>query len=230
MTPFHPSVDLASPTGGRDRPVPVPLSLDDLMTLDPADVARENEDLALWGRSVYEWSGFQVQVKRAAEPMHSALWLQMQVAGQGVVVGLSAALAAALVQVDQLALDDISPGVLSLWVHRRLSMRWPAHLPLVSAALRREDLPGEARHWPLQSAWHAQTVGAAQPTGLGLSIWSQDPCPSEWLLRSLSPWSIAPQPAPLRSLSMRWPLVAARWAVDAEVLTDLAVGDVLLLN
>jgi hypothetical protein len=228
MTTLERRPDGVSQSIGRG--VPVPLSLEDLTTLSLAEAARDNEDLALWGREVFEWSGFQFQLSRASGPLDAALWLQMQVAGQGVLVGLSAAVASALLKVDQLTLEDISPSVLSLWVHRRLSQRWPTHLPLVTAALRREDLAAEIRRWPLQSTWCAVSGSPAKPTGLGLSIWSEDPCPVEWLRDALSPWFVGQRPAALRYLSLPWPLVAARWTVDADVLTDLAVGDVLLLN
>ena len=206
------------------------MSWDDLRELSRTDVERDNEDLALWGRAAFEWGGRKYQLARASEAIPAALWLQMQVAGQGVVVGLSPAFANALLQADQLSLADISPGVLSLWVHRRLSARWPAHLPLLNAALRREDLVGEGLHWPLQSAWCAVTGMPAEATSLGLSIHSPDPCPAEWLRQALEPWSIGQRPPALKHLSLRWPLVAARWTVDADMLTDLALGDVLLLN
>jgi hypothetical protein len=215
---------------GVGQVAPVPLTLDDLRILSRAEVARDNEDLALWGKVIFEWGGFRFQLSRASEPLDAGLWLQMQVAGQGVLVGLSAAVASALLKVDQLTLEDISPSVLSLWVHRRLSQRWPSHLPLMSAALRREDLAGEITHWPLQSAWCAVSGSPAESTGLGVSVWSPDPCPLAWLREALSPWSAGRQPAAMRDLSLPWPLVAARWTVDADVLTDLAVGDVLLLN
>lgn len=223
---LHAEVAAMSPA----RRDPVAMSWDDLRELSSADVDRDNEDLALWGRAVFEWGGHQYQLARASEPIPASLWLQMQVVGQGVVVGLSPALANALLQVDQLNLADISPGVLSLWVHRRLSARWPAHLPLLNATLRREDLGGDGRNWPLQSAWCAVMGMPAEATSLGLSIYSPDPCPATWLRQALEPWSIGQRQAALKHLSLQWPLVAARWTVDADMLTDLALGDVLLVN
>jgi hypothetical protein len=213
-----------------DRPRVVAFSLEDLRSCSLAEIRRDNEDLATLSRQLYEWCGTQYEVGRAVEAVDEALWLQLNVTGQVVVIGLSRSLASALLQVDNLNWDELSPGILSLWAHQRLGPRWPAHLPLVDVALHRDGLGVDPSVWALQSHWSASLANASEPTSLAVSIWSEHTCPLDWISQALAPWFVGYRPYPLRHLSLRWPLVAARWTVDAHVLSDLAIGDVLLLN
>lgn len=206
------------------------LGLDDLTEVRSDEVLQLNRDLALWARRQFRVSGQVLRVQRSQQLQAWRLWLHVAAAGVPVTIALSEPLADLLLQPDQLQLQALTQPLLTLWGARRLANRMPEGVELRAVALERQDLVQDDAGAPFRSIWEAVTAEQGQATGLSAALWCAQAPADEQLLTWLAPWAAGQTPPALAKCSLTWPLVAAHWTVDAESLTDLAPGDVLLLN
>ena len=222
--------------------VPYPIGLDDLPAIDAAQAGQINVDLACLARCVFDIGGAKVRfVGQLPSPPGSlqgssaaadepAAWLWLEWAGVPMLAGFSAAWAGAATQALGVGLDQLSDEALDLLAQWQLSPRLPKGLVLRQAALSRSALRGvpEGLGWVRQ--WSGLHEATAEPCGHSVQLWAAPGLPLHALHQVLAPLAIATVPTALAHLPITLPLVAARWSVDAAVLRDLSIGDVLLLN
>jgi hypothetical protein len=215
------------------------LELRDLAQEEPDCVMRRNADLLHLGRCVYHFAGSNFKwVRMSSVPegdQPGDLWLALTFQGQPVMLRVSQAWAQALaggVGLDICTLDDDLLNVLCL---SRLVPHLPRGLIWLGVSRSRSDLLAWSV-WTQEVSWHDFGVWIAhdplteEPGTWQVQIWGQPDMALYALWHAFDPYVAHRPPTPLSESPWALPLVAARWSVDALELTDLAVGDVLLIG
>lgn len=216
---------------------PAPIGLDELPMLDADAVGQSNQDLLHLACREYVLDG--MPVRWAREPGRDPgpaidgrqVWWAFEYAGQTLRLGTSESLAQAWMAPWGLRLGDLNPQTLDLLAVSHLMPQLPPSLRFQAAAFSLDGLgpPSEelTPHGRWQ-AWHAQT-------GERLAHRVQVLAPPAFALYALvatldsvlKPQRLKPR---LAGFKVQWPVVAARWSVEAGELADLELGDVLLLS
>lgn len=224
-----------------------PLGWDDLPALDAAAVALRNADLAQLGRRVFALGGVAVRFHQAALPpqgaaraegglndpaaQEPAVWLWLEWAGVPLLAGVSEAWAGAVAQsLAGLGLDALGEPGLDLLCQLQLAPRLPAGLILRQAARSRGHLEGVPGGLTFLGCWAGLHHASGEPSEHTVQLWAPPGLAVQALLAAFVPLARETLPSPLAGVPIALPLVAARWPMDAVVLQDLSVGDVLILG
>lgn len=219
------------------HPLEVPITREDLPWLDAREVALRNADLARLGRAVFSVGGVPLRFERvplepqAAPARAAGTWLWLSWSGLPLLAAISPALSDAVTQsMADVAVDQLGDSGLSLFAQLMLAPHLPAGLTLRQAARTREAMVELPQGLEPLGLWQGRHLDAGEPSGHEVVLWAGPDFPISALLGAVARLASATSASPLSDFPIDLPLVAARWSVDAEVLQDLAVGDVLMLG
>lgn len=212
-----------------------PIGLDALPALSADEVARRNTDLATFGRALFTIGGSRIGFARQ-EADHAVadvpgMWLVMDWNGQPCLAGISAAwadvIASALVGQSLAQLGDAG---LELLGHTRLADSMPAGLNLRRVTGRRAsvlEVMTSMREW---GTWQGRHVSSGELSGHWVQLWGDSALAMNALAAAMAKYASHRLRSPLSDLPIALPLVAAKWHVPLHLVTELDVGDVLLMN
>ena len=162
---------------------------------------------------------------------HSALRVALRFNGQAIVLGLSESLVNALLAEQQIALADTNVDILHLLIRLKILPNLPQGLEFVDLAITSTStLAAPFDALPEQvslSAVHAQT---SEPLGWGIAVYAMPQTTLKTFLKCFEFLVIQTMPSPLLNAQIPMPIVAARTAIPADQLNDLAVGDVVIFS
>lgn len=230
------------------------LGWDDLPQLHGAQVAAAEADLRGLGGRVHRVAGLPVRLMASVprvdvaapglgaplrdDGIQGGVWWLAQWGGQLLVFHLNRGLASALAHQVGLVLDDLSDEALDLLGHWRGQSVLPEALQWLQATvdptrvrgwLAADGVEGGAAYWPVRH-WTAVHAATGEPCGFEACVHAAPGLALSSLYELFETWVIERSPPPLGHLPWALPLVAARWQVEAQVMDDLVVGDVLLLE
>lgn len=206
------------------------LTLQALLVLESAEVARRNQDLREMARRIYAV---------ASQPLRFA-WMPGRTApeggllaelfwqGQPVRVALSRAWSQSLVSSVLPDLQALSPEVLDLLAITRAAPALPPGVVLRRLHLQSESLADDTLGFV--GTWAGSDAVSNEATGHELGLWGGADFPVYAFFRAFDAWVLRHLPSPLAGCPMSLPLVGARWQAPAADLHDLAVGDILLIQ
>jgi hypothetical protein len=178
-------------------------------------------------------SGSAVQLS-LTDPIEGGVWWHVQWGGQPLVLHLNDGLASALARALGFDLADLSDEALDLLGHWRGGNGLPPGLAWVQAARDPTRLsrlmPGDVPQGAPLRHWTAVHAGSGEPCGFEVCMHAPPGFALQRFYAAFESQVVARDPSTLGQLPWPLPLVAARWNVDAELLHDLSVGDVLLLE
>ena len=164
-------------------------------------------------------------------PHSPALQVALRFNGQALVLGLSESLVNALLAEQQIVLSDANVDILNLLIRLKILPNLPQGLEFVNVAITQTStLEAPFDGLPEQvslSAVHAQT---AEPLGWIVTVSAMPQTTLKTFLKCFEFLAIEAIPSPLLSAQIQMPIVAARTAIPADQLTDLAVGDVVIFS
>jgi hypothetical protein len=215
----------------------VPITREDLPLLDAREVELRNADLGRLGPLVFSVAGVPLRFERAPDTAHqtapppAGTWLWLSWAGLPLLAAVSPAFSDAVTQsMADVALDQLGESGLNLFAQLMLAPRLPTGLTLRQATRTREALQEMPQGLELLGRWQGRHLNSGEPSWHQVSLWGAADFPLGALLDALAHLAFSRRASPLARFPIALPLVAARWSVDAEVLQDLAVGDVLMLG
>jgi hypothetical protein len=207
-----------------------PLTLDNLEAVTAKYAALQNAVLAAIGGRLYHIAEQQLIWGLSKDGDDEALKVALQFNGQNIMLGLSQSLVDALLQQEGVSLSDINIDVLNLLVRLKAVPKLPQGVQYKGLSLGRintleqafKSLPkqvtlcgatqsGELLNWNI-------AIYAMPQTSLGAFLKGFDFLVAQTML------------SPLLKAKVPMPIVAARTAIPAEQLRDIAVGDVILFG
>lgn len=212
-----------------------PIALVDLTDLAASEVLLRNADLAVLGRAVFDLGGADICFSRVASSPDEydapAVWLWLEWSGATFLAGISSAWAEVVTQnlADQ-SVTQLGEAGLDLLGHLRLAPLLPSGLNLREVALTQKALQGEFGKLSCLGVWRGCHLATEESSGHELQLWSSENFALKSLLLCCAQMAQRYVPSPLAHMPITLPLTAANWPVPASILTELSLGDVLILN
>lgn len=174
------------------------------------------------------------EIEQALQPQaanQTALQVALRFNGQALVLGLSESLVNALLAEQQIALTEANVDILQLLIRLKVLPHLPQGLEFVDIAIAPANtLEASFATLPEQvslSAVHTQT---AEPMGWGVTVHAMPQLTLKTFLKCFEFLVIQTIPSPLLTAQIPMPIIAARTAIPADQLNDLAVGDVVIFS
>jgi hypothetical protein len=162
---------------------------------------------------------------------HSALKVALRFNGQAIVLGLSESLVNALLAEQQIALADTNVDILHLLIRLKILPYLPQGLEFVDLAITpigALEAPFDALPEQVSlSAVHAQT---SEWFGWCVTVYAMPQTALKAFLKCFEFLVMQTIPSPLLNARIPMPIIAARTAIPANQLNDLAVGDVVIFS
>ena len=161
----------------------------------------------------------------------AALKVALRFNGQAIVLELSEDLVNALLAEHQIALADTNVDILTLLIRLKILPNLPHGLEFVDLAM----MPTGALEAPFNAlpeqvslnAVHAQTT---EPLGWSVTVYAMPQTTLKAFFKCFEFLVVQTMPSPLLNAQIPMPIVAARTAIPADQLNDLAVGDVVIFS
>jgi hypothetical protein len=153
----------------------------------------------------------------------------VQFNGQNIVLGLSQSLVNALLQGEGVSLSDVNVDVLNLLVRLKAIPRLPQGVQFKGLTLDANQLEQAFQVLPKQ----VTLLGATQSGELlnwDIAIYALPQTSLGAFLKGFEFMVAQMIPSPLLKAKVPMPIVAAKTAIPAEQLRDIAVGDVILFG
>jgi hypothetical protein len=207
-----------------------PLTLNDLEVVTAKDAARQNAVLSSIGGRLYQIAGQQMTLGLSNDVGADALKVAVQFNGQNIMLGLSQSFVNALLQDESVSLSQVNLDALNLLVRLKVVPILPQGMEFKGLSLGSANTLGQAfqalsKQISLRGATQAGellnwdvAIYALPQTSLGAFLKS-----FEFLVAQIIP-------SPLLKAKLPMPIVAAKTAIPAEQLCDIAVGDVILFG
>ena len=206
-----------------------PLTLNDLEVVTAKDAALQNAVLASIGGRLYQIGGQQLILGLSQGGSDEALKVAVQFNGQNIVLGFSQSLVNALLQGEGVSLSDVNVDVLNLLVRLKAIPKLPQGVQFKGLALDVNQLEQAFQVLPKQ----ATLCGATQSGELlnwDIAIYAMPQTSLGAFLKGFEFLVAQVMPSPLLKAKVPMPIVAAKTAIPAEQLRDIAVGDVILFG
>jgi hypothetical protein len=206
-----------------------PLTLNDLEVVTAKDAALQNAVLASIGGRLYQIGGQQLILGLSQDGSDEALKVAVQFNGQNIVLGFSQSLVNALLQGEGVSLSDVNVDVLNLLVRLKAIPKLPQGVQFKGLALDVNQLEQAFQVLPKQ----ATLCGATQSGELlnwDIAIYAMPQTSLGAFLKGFEFLVTQVIPSPLLKAKVPMPIVAAKTAIPAEQLRDIAVGDVILFG
>ena len=206
-----------------------PLTLNDLEAVSAKDAATQNAILSSIGGRLYQVAGQQLILGLSKDAGAEALKVALQFNGQNIVLGLSQSLVNALLQSEGASLSDVNVDVLNLLVRLKAIPKLPQGVQFKGLALDAAQLEPAFQVLPKQT-----TLRGATQTGellnWDIAIYALPQTSLGAFLKGFEFLVAQTIPSPLLKAKVPMPIVAAKTAIPAEQLRDIAVGDVILFG
>jgi hypothetical protein len=206
-----------------------PLTLNDLEAVTAKDAALQNAVLAAIGGRLYQIAGQQLILGLSKEGSGEALKLAVQFNGQNIVLGLSQSLVNALLQGEGVSLSDVNVDVLNLLARLKAIPRLPQGVQFKSLALDANQLEQAFQVLPKQATLRGATQ-SGELLNWDIAIYALPQTSLGAFLKGFEFMVAQMIPSPLLKAKVPMPIVAAKTAIPAEQLRDIAVGDVILFG
>lgn len=211
------------------------IGLADLPTLTGAAVKRCNVDLLSMARAVFQIHGNAIVFSReesdSDDGWQPAIWLSLRWNGQSCVVGVSESWAESMTYgLVSLSLDQLGEAGLDLLGHTRLAEAIPAGLNLTVVSVGRALKPDVSSSMEELGTWRGRDAATRELSGHVLRLWADEQFALQSLMRAVAAQASYLEPSPLATMPISLALIAAQWQVTADILTDLEVGDVLIVS
>jgi len=164
-------------------------------------------------------------------PNPPALKVALRFNGQAIVLRLSESLVNALLAEQQITLADTNADILHLLIRLKILPNLPQGLEFVDLATTPTstlDAPFEAL--PEQVSLYAVHAQTSEPLGWSIAVCAMPQTTLKAFLKCFEFLVIQTMPSPLLNAQIPMPIVAARTAIPAGQLNDLAVGDVVIFS
>lgn len=209
------------------------IDLAQLRSLSASGVQRRNIDLAVLGRAVFHVEGQAIVFSQEEADVHQtwepAVWLSLQWHGQPCLVGISASWAETMTyNLISQSLQQLGDSGLQLLGHTRLVDLMPEGLTVTSIFT--ATAPKVTLGMLLLGTWRGHEASSREPSGHLIQLWAEEDFALQSLLKAIAQGAAYRERSPLASTPIALPLIAAKWRVPASILTDLGVGDVLILS
>lgn len=209
----------------------IPLTINDLEAVSAKEVASQNAILASIGARVYQIAGQECILGLAKDSGPEALKVSVQFNGQNIILGLSPALVNALLQSEGVALTDLNEEVLHLLVRLKLIPSLPQGVQFKGLALADKKILEPAfQALAKQATLRAAIPGSGELLDWDIAIYAMPQTSLGAFLKGFEFLVTQQIPSPLRKARVPMPIVAAKTAIPAEQLRDIAVGDVILFG
>lgn len=209
----------------------IALTINDLEAVSAKEVASQNAILAAIGARVYQIAGQECVLGLAKDGGSEALKVALQFNGQNIVLGLSAAMVNALLQGEGASLSDLSEEVLNLLVRLKLIPKLPQGVQFKGLALADNNtLEPAFQALQKQATLRAAIFGSGELLDWDIAIYAMPQTSLGAFLKGFEFLVTQQIPSPLRKARVPMPIVAAKTAIPAEQLRDIAVGDVILFG
>lgn len=216
---------------------PAPIGLDELPNLDAYAVGQSNQDLLHLASREYVLDGMPVRWGREPDDHTGGsmdgqqVWWALEYAGQTLRLGTSESLAQAWMAPWGLRLVDLNPQTLDLLAVSHLMPQLPPSLRFQAAAFSLDGLGPPSEELTVHGCWRARHAQTGERLAHRVQVLAPPAFALYALLATLDtvlkPQRLKPK---LAGFKVQWPVVAARWSVEAGELADLELGDVLLLS
>jgi len=209
----------------------IPLTINNLEAVSAKDAATQNAILAAIGARAYHIAGQEFILGLSKDGGTEALKVALQFNGQNIVLGLSPALVNALLQSESASLADLNEEVLNLLVRLKLIPRLPQGVQFKGLSL----VENNALEPAFQALTKQATLRAAIPEGgellnWDIAIYAMTQTSLGAFLKGFEFLVTKNIPSTLLKAKVPMPIVAAKTAIPAEQLRDIAVGDVILFG
>lgn len=213
--------------------------LKDLPEINADEVARHNSDVLHFSRVIYQIADAKVRwglhENQESIWQRGDTWVALDFQGQSLFLRLSRDFSQLLTQQAQVNLSDLNDEILNLLCLLRLPALLPEGVRYRAAAFSRQALNASiqdepAQEWIQHGTWSGKLQPAQEKNGFYFQLWAS----SEFAVYSFfKAWEVlivhVDEPV-LSGLPLNLPLVGARWMVKADRLSEIEVGDVLLIN
>jgi hypothetical protein len=164
------------------------------------------------------------------DPITGGLWWHGQWAGQPFLLHLNEGLASAWARSAGVELAELSEDALDLLGAWQTASWLPSGLTWVRAASDRRGLQGLPAELEPTRRWQAHHARTREQCGFEACLHALPDFALQGFYAAFESFVVERDPQPLAGMHWSMPLVAARWDVDASVLADLDLGDVLFLE
>jgi hypothetical protein len=207
----------------------------DLPTLTRAAVKRCNTDLLSIARAVFQIHGnaivFSLEDSDSDCGWQPAVWLSLRWNGQPCVVGVSESWSESTTnRLVSLSLDQLGEAGLDLLGVTRFAEAIPAGLNLTVVSVGRALKPDVLSSMKELGTWRGRDAATRELSGHVLRLWADEDFALQGLLCALAKQASYLEPSRLATMPISLALIAAKWHVNADILTDLNVGDVLIVS
>ena len=206
-----------------------PLTLNDLEAVTAKDAALQNTVLAAIGGRLYQIAGQQLILGLSKDGSGEALKVAVQFNGQNIVLGLSQSLVNALLQGEGVSLSDVNVDVLNLLARLKAIPRLPQGAQFKGLALDANQLEQAFQVLPKQVTLRGATQ-SGELLNWDIAIYALPQTSLGAFLKGFEFMVAQMIPSPLLKAKVPMPIVAAKTAIPAEQLRDIAVGDVILFG
>ena len=209
------------------------IDLSRLPSLSAVEVQRRNIDLMVLGRAVFRLEGqaitFSLAESKVNQTWVPAVWLALRWNGQPCLAGISASWAEAMTHklIGQ-SLQQLGEGGLELLGRTRLADLLLEGLAVTSVST--ATVPDVPQTMSELGTWRGYDASSREPSGHVIQLWGEQDFALQSLLIAIARSAAYRERSPLASTPIALPLIAAKWQVPASILTDLEVGDVLILS
>ena len=206
-----------------------PLTLNDLEVVTAKDAALQNAVLASIGGRLYQIGGQQLILGLSQDGSDEALKVAVQFNGQNIVLGFSQSLVNALLQGEGVSLSDVNVDVLNLLVRLKAIPKLPQGVQFKGLALDVNQLEQAFQVLPKQATLRGATQ-LGELLNWDIAIYALPQTSLGAFLKGFEFLVTQVIPSPLLKAKVPMPIVAAKTAIPAEQLRDIAVGDVILFG
>jgi len=209
----------------------IPLTINNLEAVSAKDAATQNAILAAIGARAYQIAGQEFILGLSKDGGAEALKVALQFNGQNIVLGLSQSLVNALLQEEGVNLSNVNAEVLGLLVRLKLVPKLSQGVQFKGLSLGRANTLEQA----FQALTKQVTLRAAIPESgellnWDIAIYAMPQTSLGAFLKSFEFLVTKKIPSSLLKAKVPMPIVAAKTAIPAEQLRDIAVGDVILFG
>lgn len=211
---------------------PTTLSVNDLEAFSVAQVTLTNNVLSVTAGRTYQVSGRHVRlniVQAAAD--QSKLMAAIQFNGQNILLGLSESLVNSLLADEDVSIEDLNLDILTLLFRVKFAPKMPQGVQFKDLVFSNQNgLEESFKALPKQLVLQAVDAQTHERMGWELCIHAMPQTSLAAFLKCFEFLVIDVAPSPLLKVRLPLPIIAAKTAIPAQQVQDIAVGDVILFG
>jgi hypothetical protein len=207
------------------------LTINDLEAVAAKDAAAQNAILSAISGRVYQIAGQELILGLSKDGSADVLKVAMQFNGQNMVLGLSQSLVNALLQDEGASLSDLNVEILNLLVRLKLIPKLPQGVQFKGLALGdNNSLEPAFQALTKQVTLRAVTPATGELLNWDVALYAMPQTSLGAFLKGFEFLVTKNIPSPLLKAKIAMPMIAAKTAIPAQQLRDIAVGDVILFG